>query len=76
MSGVRARVRNGRLIVDEPTGLPEGTVLDLVLDDESDDLTADERRALDSALAQSLESAERGEFREISALLNDLRRPR
>lgn len=35
MSGVRAQVKNGRLIVDEPTSLPEGTVLDLVLDDPS-----------------------------------------
>lgn len=34
MSGVRARVQNGRLIVDDPTTLPEGTVLDLVCDDE------------------------------------------
>jgi hypothetical protein len=31
---VRATVRNGRLIVDQPTDLPEGTVLDLVVDDE------------------------------------------
>jgi hypothetical protein len=30
---VRAHVRNGRLIVDEPTDLPDGTELDLVADD-------------------------------------------
>ena len=29
MSTIRARVRNGRLIVDAPTDLPEGTELDL-----------------------------------------------
>ena len=34
---IRAHVKNGRLLVDEPTTLPEGTVLDLVLDDEGDD---------------------------------------
>ena len=34
MSGLRANVQNGRLIVEEPTTLPEGTVLDLVADDE------------------------------------------
>ncbi len=42
MSGLRARVQNGRLVVDEPTALPEGTVLDLVVDDEGDDLDAAE----------------------------------
>ena len=36
MSTIRARVRNGRLIVDEPTDLPEGTELDLVIDDAGD----------------------------------------
>jgi hypothetical protein len=30
MISVRARVRNGRLVVDEPTDLPDGTELDLV----------------------------------------------
>ena len=33
MLTVRARVRNGRLIVDEPTDLPEGTEVELVGDD-------------------------------------------
>jgi len=33
MKSIRARVRNGRLTVDEPTELPEGLVLDLVIDD-------------------------------------------
>ena len=39
MSSLRARVQNGRLVLDEPTGLPDGTVVDLVADDEGDDLT-------------------------------------
>ena len=30
MIRVRARVRNGRLVVDEPTDLPDGTELELV----------------------------------------------
>lgn len=32
MITVRARVRNGRLVVDEPTDLPDGTEIDLVAD--------------------------------------------
>jgi len=38
MSPFRARVENGaRLVLDEPTTLPEATVVDLVADDEGDD---------------------------------------
>jgi hypothetical protein len=44
MSPLRARVENGRLVLHEPTTLPEGTVIELVADDEGDDLTDDERR--------------------------------
>lgn len=74
MSGVRARVQNGRLIVDEPTSLPEGTVIDLVFDDEGDDLDAAERAARDSALLRAWEQAQRGEGRPAQSVLNDLRR--
>jgi hypothetical protein len=34
MTPLRARVQNGRLHLDQPTGLPEGTELDLVIDAE------------------------------------------
>jgi hypothetical protein len=75
-SGLRARVRNGRLVLDEPTTLPEGTVIDLVADDEGDDLTDEERRALHSALSASWNSAEAGRLRPASAILDELRRRR
>jgi hypothetical protein len=48
------------LVVDEATELPEGTVLDLVLDDEGDELDDEQRRALDAAIAISLQQAEAG----------------
>ena len=57
MSPLRARVEKGRLVLDEPTTLPEGTIVDLVADDEGDDLTNDERRALHEALLTSWRSA-------------------
>jgi hypothetical protein len=69
-------VQNGRLVLDEPTTLPEGTVVDLVADDEGDDLTDDERRALHKALAESWNSAEEGRLRTVSAILDELRRRR
>ena len=51
MSPLRARVEKGRLVLDEPTTLPEGTVVELVADDEGDDLNDAERRALHEALS-------------------------
>lgn len=60
MSPLRARVENGRLVLDEPTTLPKGTVVDLVADDKGDDLTDDERRALHDALSESWKSRSSG----------------
>lgn len=74
MSGVRAQVKNGRLIVDEPTSLPEGTVLDLVLDDEGDDLDASERAQRDEALVRAWQQAQAGLGRSAQDVLADLRR--
>jgi len=72
MSGVRARVQNGRLIVDEPTTLPEGTVLDLVCDDEGDDLDEAERRERDAAILAAWEQAQSGSGKPARAVLDDL----
>lgn len=59
--------------MDEVTQLPEGTVLDLVIDDEGDDLDDDQRRALNAAIAVGLEQAARGEMAPASAILARLR---
>ncbi len=71
--GLRATVQNGRLIVDEAIALPDGTVLDLVIDDEGDDLDAADRRALDAALAKSLEQAAAGRVAPVDDVLARLR---
>lgn len=76
MGPLRARVKKGRLVLDEPTTLPEGTVIDLVIDDDGDDLTDDERRALHDALSASSRSAEAGHLRPASRILDELRRRR
>lgn len=73
MNQLRARVEKGRLVLDEPTTLAEGTVLDLVLDDEGDDLSDCDREALHAALAQSSESLSAGRVRPASAILDELR---
>ena len=74
VAGVRAQVRNGRLIVDAPTMLPEGTVLDLVVDDEGDDLDPAERAARDAALLRAWEEARAGKGTPASKVIARLRR--
>ena len=77
MSGLRARVENGRLKLDEPTTLPEGTVLDLVIDDDpEDDLDEEERRVRDESIRRGLEEGRAGKTRPASELLDELRKGR
>ncbi len=76
MGPLRARVKKGRLVLDEPTTLPEGTVIDLVIDDDGDDLTDDDRRALPDAPSAPSRSAEAGHLRPASRILDELRRRR
>jgi hypothetical protein len=73
---VRATVRNGRLIVDQPTELPDGTVLDLVVDDEGDDLDPREREAINRAISRSLEQAAQGRTAPAQDILEKLRASR
>ncbi len=70
---LRATVRNGRLTLDEPTELPEGTVMDLVIDDEGDELDEGQRRALHSAIDRSLEQASKRQTAPADAILAKLR---
>jgi hypothetical protein len=74
MTPLRARVQNGRLRLDQPTGLPEGTELDLVIDDEGDDLTEHERQALHETLSRSWTSAQAGRRRPAGEIIGELRR--
>jgi hypothetical protein len=57
---LKARVHNGRFVVDEPTELPEGTEVDLLPLDPGDWLDPDDRAALHRALATSQEDLEVG----------------
>ena len=58
MQSLKARVHNGRLVLDEPTDLPEGSeveVLALV-----DDLEPSERARLVQSIDDGIEDFERG----------------
>ena len=54
----KAQVRNGRLVLDEPTDLPEGAEVDVVVFD--DELTAEERAELHASLDRALVDSEEG----------------
>ena len=74
MSTIRARVQNGRLLLDAPTALPDGTVLDLVVDDEGDDLDDAERASLNGAISKAWASVQAGDGRPATEVLAALRK--
>ena len=73
MSGIRAKVKDGRLLLDEPTSLPDGNILELVVDDEGDDLMDGERQALNEAIRRAWESAAAGRVKPAKAIVDELR---
>ena len=73
MRALKAEVENGRLVVDEPTDLPEGTKLDLVLADPGDDLDDEERAELHAALDEGLAELKAGGGVDASEVLARLR---
>jgi hypothetical protein len=75
MQPLKAHVRNGRLVLDEPTDLPEGEVLylqpvDATLDDEFED---EERAELRQALDESIEQMKAGQTMDVAEALAELR---
>ena len=73
---MKAHVRNGRLVLDEPTDRPEGeelVPLDEVLADGGGELDEDEREQLDESIAVSFEQAKNGQLIDADEALAKLR---
>ena len=70
---MKAVVRNGRIVLDEPTTLPDGSVLELQVVDPGDDMSDHERERLHNALDESLEQADRGETIPADGVFAELR---
>jgi hypothetical protein len=70
---LRAVVRKGRLVLNEPTDLPEGTVIELSAVDSSDDLDEEERACLHAALEKSWASAKSGRVFPAEQVLRKLK---
>jgi len=70
---LKAHVRAGRLVLDEPTDLPDGMEVELapVIDDDLDDAS---RAALEASLSRSAQQIARGELVDAAAVLERLGR--
>jgi hypothetical protein len=70
---LKARVKAGRLVLDEPTDLPEGTEVELLPLDPGDWLDADSRAALHKALVDSEQDIKGGRLLDADVILRELR---
>jgi len=70
---LKARVKAGRLVVDEPTDLPEGTEIELLPLDPGDWLDEEDRAALHKALRDSEEDVKAGRLVDADTVLRELR---
>jgi hypothetical protein len=79
MQALKAHVHNGRLVLDEPTDLPEGEIVYLQPVDEivpvaGDDMDAEERAALHRELDASIAEADVGQTEPFGRVIEELRR--
>jgi hypothetical protein len=72
MRPLKARVHNGRLLLDEPTDLPEGEAVYLQ-PVEVDELDDEERARLHDALREGIEQMRAGETIDAARALAELR---
>ena len=70
---IKARVRQGRLTLDEPTDLPEGTEIEMLPLDPGDWLDETDRAALHEALRQSDADIAAGRLVDAEEILRELR---
>lgn len=78
MEPLRATVRNGHLVLNEPTDLPEGEVVELVpvdqlLADGGDYLEDDERQRLHESIEESIGQMKAGNLIDADEALAELR---
>ncbi len=81
MQPLKAHVHNGRLVLDEPTDLPEGEVVELMpvdemLSDATDCLDDDERERLHESLRESIRQMKAGQTIDAAEAFAELRADR
>jgi hypothetical protein len=70
---MKAHVRKGRLVLDEPTELPDGTEVELLALDPGDWLEDEDRAKLHEALRQSSADVAAGRLLDAEEILRELR---
>jgi hypothetical protein len=70
MRALKAHVKAGRLVLDEPTDLPEGEIEVFVPDGE--EFTLEERARLDAALDEGIAAARRGDHCDADEFIQGL----
>jgi hypothetical protein len=81
MKALKAHVKGGRLVLDEPTELPEGEEVDLIPFDDvlasgGDDLDDEERERLHEALREAIRQMKAGQTVDAATVLAELRAQR
>jgi hypothetical protein len=71
MQVIRATVRNGRIVVDEPTTLPDGHEIELCVVD-GDSMTDDERRRLHASIGRGVRDGHAGREMDLDSFLDQL----
>ena len=73
MQALKAHVKNGRLVLDEATDLPEGAEVTLSITDDEDVLTDEERAELRAELQASVAEMKAGKGIDADVVLAELR---
>ncbi|MBI3206115.1 MAG: hypothetical protein HYZ29_31555 [Myxococcales bacterium] len=75
MNALKAHVKNGQIVLDEPTELAEGMPVSVYLcDSTGDSLSDDERAALHRSIRRGLAQANAGELIDADEVLAELER--
>jgi hypothetical protein len=73
MLALKARVKDGHLVLNEPTDLPEGAEVVLEVADEKDDLDDEDRARLHAALDLSVAQGQAGNLIPAAEVMSKLR---
>ena len=73
MHALKAHIENGRVVLDEPVNLPDGTELEVVPIDASTAMDADERAAFLRELDAACDEADAGQLVDATDVLAKLR---
>jgi hypothetical protein len=71
MQALKVQVKNGRLVLDAPTDMPDGAEVEIVVLD--DELSPEERAALHGSLDRALDDSEAGRGMDATEYLRQYR---